>query len=116
MKIQYVPFCAGLQPVSLLSVYLCVYERDSDDWLSVTYQNRPDIRASAVIRCASLRLAEVSAFEDYDMQCNNMDLFPCCYYSFVWRGMALLMEAITLRGFIVLFHREKTIYALCPGV
>lgn len=86
------------------TLYMCVREREresekgSDDGLLVTYLNRPAIRASAVIRGASLRQAEVSGFEDYDMHCNNMDLFPCCYYSFVWNIGALHMEAITRRA------------------
>ena len=90
-------------------VFLCVCinvcAREIDDGLPVTYLNRPDIWASAVIRGASLRQAEVSAFEDYDMQCNNMDLFPCCYCSFVWNIEALHMEAITL-----LFHQEERVW------
>lgn len=98
-------------------VYVCMHvcARESDDGLSVTYLNRTDIRVSAVIRGASLRHAEVSAFEDYDMQCNNMDLFTCCYYSFVWSIGALHMEAITLRAFPKRERGLETIYALCPG-
>ncbi len=83
---------------AVLYVRVCVCARESDDGLSVTCLNRTDIRASAVIRGASIRQAEVSAFEDYDMQCNNMDLLSC-YYSFVWSIGVLHMEAITLRTF-----------------
>lgn len=54
--------------------------------------------ASAVIRGTSFSQAEVSFFEDYDKQCSNVDLFPCCYYSFVWSIGAQHMEAITLRA------------------
>lgn len=75
-----------------------MYAREDDEGLSLTYLNRSDIIASAVIRGAPLRQAEVSAFEDHDMQCNDMNLFPCCYYSFVWSIGALHMEAITLKA------------------
>lgn len=71
---------------------------ESDDGLSLTYLTRPYIMASAVIRGTSFSQAEVSFFEDYDKQCSNVDLFPCCYYSFVWSIGAQHMEAITLRA------------------
>lgn len=57
--------------------------------------NRPD---SGAIVGASLMRAEVSFFEDRDMQCNNTGPLPRCYYSFVWNIRALHMEAITPRA------------------
>lgn len=66
--------------------------------LGLTCLNSPDIMASAVSAGASPRQAEVSSFEDYDKHCNNMSLFPCCYYSVVWSIGALHMEAITPKG------------------
>lgn len=57
-----------MQTLILTCMYsMYVYLRESDDGLPVTYVNSPDIRASAVTRGASLRHAEVSAFEDYDI-------------------------------------------------
>lgn len=72
----------------------------------VKYLNRPDIISSAVIRGASLRQAEVSAFEDYNMQRNNMNLFPC-YYSFCLEYRGSAHGSYYAEGLGVLFHREK---------
>jgi len=71
-----------------------------------TYLNRSDIIASPVIQVASFRQAEVSAFEDYDMQCNNMNLIPC-YYSFLGSILGSAYGSYYPEGLVVLFHREK---------
>ncbi len=92
-----VVLCSCLSGMCVLTcMYVCVRQRNDGLWM--TYLNRPNIIASPVIRGASLRIIQVSAYEDDDMRCNNMDIFPFCYYSFLWNIAVLHVEAITLRA------------------
>lgn len=89
---SYVSGASAHESPSLSKINVSV--SDSEDELSPTYPNKLDIRASAVITVSHLRQSDKSDFEDYDMQCNNTDLFSLLLLQF-----CVNIEVLEIFGF-----------------